>query len=134
MTVDTTTHRPNGHDTHRNIGVAEAQCPYCGQPISRKEFREIQARIEGEERARIADVEKALKDRFAAEKAKAEAEKAAEIEKAKRQAARVAEQQIRALKASQEVAVSQRVAAQREASEKKMAEAGRRRTDQGSSG
>jgi hypothetical protein len=29
----------------RSIGVAEAQCPYCGQPISRKEYREIQARI-----------------------------------------------------------------------------------------
>jgi hypothetical protein len=115
--------KPNGDLPHSRIASAEAQCPYCGQPISRKEFREIQARIESEERARIANVEKALKDRFAAEKAKAEAQKQAEIEKAKREAAKVAEQQIKALKANLETTVSQRVAAQREAGEKKLAEA-----------
>jgi hypothetical protein len=37
--------------------TSEATCPYCGQPISRKEFREIQVRIEIEERARIGKVE-----------------------------------------------------------------------------
>ena len=43
--------------TRRNV-------PYCGQPISRKQDREIRAQIEAPETARIAKIEQALKDRF----------------------------------------------------------------------
>lgn len=116
--------RPNAQDTiHRIIGVAEAQCPYCGQPISRKEFREIQAKIADEERARIAKVEQTLKDQFAREKAKADTQKAAEIEKAKRDATRAAEQQIRALKAGQDAVIKARLDAERETAAKKLTKA-----------
>ena len=37
----------------------EATCPYCGQPISRKQYRQIVARIEAEARGRIAEAEEA---------------------------------------------------------------------------
>ena len=101
----------------------EARCPYCGQPISRKEYKEIQARIEAEERARIANVEKGLQEKFAREKAKAESQKAAEIEKAKRDAAKVAEQQIKTLKAGQDAVIKARLDAERDTAAKKLAEA-----------
>jgi uncharacterized Zn finger protein (UPF0148 family) len=91
MTIETITTRPAGHTHKPTGGVDETSCPYCGQPISRKEFREIQARIEGEERARIAKVEQALKDRFGREKAQAEAKMKAEIEKAKKDATKAAD-------------------------------------------
>src|ERR1700733_13498933 len=92
--------RPAGHTHESSISADDAQCPYCGQSISRKEYREIQARIADEERARIADVEKALQERFAREREQAEVKKVAEIEKAKRDAAKAAEQQVKALKAT----------------------------------
>ena len=57
--------RPNGHEIHDPDSPGEAHCPYCGQPVSRKEFREIQTRIEMEERARIAKIEADLKARVA---------------------------------------------------------------------
>src|SRR5580700_5374858 len=123
MTIKTVSHRPNGHDTHRNTGITEAQYPYCGQSISRQEFRKIQARIEGEERARIAKVEQSLKERFVREKALAEAKATAVIEKAKKDAAKAAEAQIKAVRASQEEAITQRLAAQRATLEKKGSEA-----------
>jgi hypothetical protein len=108
MTTETLTRRPNGHGNHRSVGVGEATCPYCGASISKT----TRSRIDAEEKARLAKLEKAL-----ATKAKAE------VETAKRDAAKAAEQQIRMLKASLEATVSQRVAAQREASEKKLSEA-----------
>jgi hypothetical protein len=89
--------RPNARHGHKPNGLAsEAQCPYCGQPITRKEFREIQARIEAEEKARLAKLEKAL-----AEKAQAE------IHKAKLQAAEIAEKQIEKVKHDALVAVAE---------------------------
>jgi hypothetical protein len=121
--LDTVDSQPNRQHTHRSVGVAEAQCPYCGQPITRKEYKEIQARIEGEERARIADVEKALKEQFAREKAAAQAKNVAEIEKAKRDAAKAAEQQVKTLKASQDAVIKARLDAERDAATKKLAEA-----------
>jgi hypothetical protein len=101
----------------------EARCPYCDGPVSRKQYREIRARIEAEESARIADVEKGLQERFAREKAKAESQKAAEIEKAKRDVAKVAEQQIKTLKAGQDAAIKARLDAERDTAAKKLAEA-----------
>src|SRR5204862_7900449 len=94
------THKPNG-------SADEAMCPYCGQPISRKEFKEIRARIEAEERARIAKVEQSLKERFAREKALAEAGAKAAIGKAKRDAAKAAEAQIRLVRAKVDETISQ---------------------------
>jgi len=114
---------PNGHDVHPNAGSATATCPYCGQHVSKEEFREIQARIELEERARIAKIEADLKARVAREVAKAETQAKNAVEKAKRDAAQAAEQQIKALRASQEAAVQARLVAQRDASDKKLGEA-----------
>jgi hypothetical protein len=37
------------------VRAAETLCPYCGQPISRKQYREIRAQIEAQETARIAE-------------------------------------------------------------------------------
>jgi hypothetical protein len=90
--------RSTRQHAHRPNGLASEVCPYCGQPISRKEFREIQAKIEVEEKARLAKLETALKAQFAAaqqqtaEKAQAAIEKArkdaaAQVAKAKREAA-----------------------------------------------
>src|SRR5262249_32968432 len=67
------------------------QCPYCGQPISRKQYREIRARIEAEERTRIANLEQTLRDRFAREIAQAESKGKADVEKARKDAAKAAE-------------------------------------------
>ncbi len=122
-TFPTLTARPNGRHTHKANGLAtEAQCPYCGHPISRKEFEKIRARIEAEERARIADVEKALKDRFAAETAKAETQAKAAIEKAGKDAMKFAEAKIKAVAASHDAVVAARLEAQRIRLESKTAE------------
>src|SRR6516162_9300084 len=75
----------------------ETQCPYCGQPISRKQYREIRAQIEAQETARIAKVEQTLKDRFA--------------------------EQVKLLKASQDTSIKRRLEAQRQTLEKAKAEA-----------
>lgn len=82
-------HKPNGRAT-------DTECPYCGQPISRKEFREIQGRIEADEKARLAEIEKALN-----EKAQVE------IHKAKLKAAEIAEKQIEKVKHDALVAVAE---------------------------
>lgn len=121
--IDSVNSRRNGHDPHRGIGIGEAQCPYCGQPISRKEFKEIQGRIQAEERARTADAEKALQAKFAAEKAKTEAQAKAEIEKANKDATKAAEVKIKALKSSQDAVIAARLEAQRVRLETKTAEA-----------
>ncbi len=87
-------HKPNG-------STGEAICPYCRQPISRKEFEEIRARIEAEERARIAKVEQALTTKFVREKSAVETQAQAAIAKAKKDAAKAAEKRIEELKANQ---------------------------------
>ena len=75
----------------------ETQCPYCGQPISRKQHREIRAQIEAQETARIATVEQALKDQFA--------------------------EQVKLLKATQDTSVKRRLETQRQTLEKAKVEA-----------
>jgi hypothetical protein len=112
---------PQVHDA--GLHADEAQCPYCGQPISRKEFKEIQARIEAEGRERVAKVEQALKHRFVREQQQAEAKAKIAVEQARREATKIAEQQIKTLRANQETVIAARVKVQREASEKKLAEA-----------
>lgn len=121
MSIET---RPNGHDHDTaGFGTAAAQCPYCGHPISRKEFREIQARMRDEERARVAEVERGLQDKFARETAKVAAAKKTEIEKAKKDAAAAADQQVKVLKASLETAIAERVANERACADKRVGEA-----------
>ena len=122
-TAEQTLRRPNGHSAHRGIGVAESECPYCGQPISRKEFREIQTRMRDEERARVAEVERGLQEKFARESAKAEATKKSEIDKAKRDAAKAAEEQVKALKATLDATIAERLVTQQEAADKRLTEA-----------
>jgi hypothetical protein len=120
-TLETTNRDTTPYDA--GVHHDEAKCLYCGAPVSRKQYREIKARIETEERARVATVEEALKQRFAREFAQAEAKKATEIEKAKRDAAKTAELQIRALQASQNALIKARVEAERETAAKKLSEA-----------
>jgi hypothetical protein len=109
MTLETVSHHPPRHRVNEGgLRAAEAQRPYCGQPISRKEFKQIQARIEADGRERLAKVETALQQRFARDMAQAEAKRIAEI---------------KTLKANQEAVIAARLKTQREASEKKLAEA-----------
>jgi hypothetical protein len=105
------------------VGTDDAACPYCGQPITRKEFDEIRARIEAEERQRIAGIEQTLKDRFAKEKAHAETAAKAAIEKARREAAKAADQRVKAAMANQEAVIAQRLQAQKQVLDKATAEA-----------
>lgn len=87
MPTSTRSVRPNGHHTtHRSISTPEAECPYCGQPISRKEFDEIRARITAEEKARLAKLEQALAAKTKADIEKARRESAALVTKVKREA------------------------------------------------
>jgi hypothetical protein len=121
-TLESVNARAAGH-IHSSISTDETCCPYCGRPISRKEFKEIQTRIEDEERARISKMEQALKDKFARETAQAEAKKKAEIEKAQKEAAKVADTKMKLLIANQDAVIAARLKTQREAAEKKLAEA-----------
>lgn len=116
-------HRANGHSDEVGLTPDAAQCPYCGGLVSRAEYRRIKQKIEAEERDRIAQVEQTLTSRFAREKSVAETQAKALVDKARRDAARSADQQVKALRASLETTIAERVAAQRAASEKLMAEA-----------
>ena len=75
----------NGHAHEVGPTPGDAQCPYCGAPISRKQFRDIRERIEAEERARVAKVEIDLKARF--ERAQRQAAATAKAEFAARETA-----------------------------------------------
>ncbi len=104
MRTQAANRRRNGHDdVHRSVAVAEAMCPFCGQPISRA-------------------VETALNNRLAKEQEQAAAKVQAEIEKAKREAGKAAEAQIKAARSQQEAMIGERVRVAREAAEKKLAE------------
>jgi flagellum-specific peptidoglycan hydrolase FlgJ len=81
------TSRSNGRTTRRNLAVAEARCPYCGQSITHQEFDKIRSRIEAEERTRIAQAEQTLRDKYAQEKEQAATKAKAEIDRAKKDAA-----------------------------------------------
>jgi uncharacterized protein DUF2130 len=147
MSLDPINARAGERHTHKSgsISVDEPVCPTCDQPISQEKFEEIQVRIEGEERARAAKIERTLQARFTDEMAKVEAIKkaevekarkdaAAQIEKAKREAAKTAkaalapklaeaEKQIKSLKADQQAVIDQRLQVQREALDKAKAKA-----------
>src|SRR5438270_530445 len=91
MNPDTVNGLARRHALKPNGSADEALCPYCGQPISRKEFKEIRARIETEERSRFAEIEKTFKQRFARERQATALAAQQAIEKAKKDAAVQAE-------------------------------------------
>jgi hypothetical protein len=76
------THKPNGPDP------ASERCPWCGSSISRAEYQRIRQNITEQERARLAEVERTLRQQFAREQQKATATAKAEVESAKRNARR----------------------------------------------
>src|SRR5437868_4700279 len=86
MSTATST-RPNGHEAHRKVGAKEAQCPYCGAPLTRAEYRKITERITSEEKARLAKLEQSLRAKFARERHGAAVATQQAIEKAKKDAA-----------------------------------------------
>lgn len=88
MTLEAINARPPRRHTHKpNGGASDIRCPYCGQLITRQEFEKIRAKIETEERARIAKAEETLREKLAREQQQAAAKAKAEIEKAKKEAA-----------------------------------------------
>jgi hypothetical protein len=88
MTLEAINARPPRRHTHKpNGGASDIRCPYCGQLITRQEFEKIRAKIQTEERARIAKAEETFKEKLAREQQQAAAKAKAEIEKAKREAA-----------------------------------------------
>lgn len=115
--------RPNGHAHEVDLTPGEVQCPYCGQSVSRKEFKEIQARMVAEEAARSAKREQQIKDGFAREMVKVEVAKKAEIEKARREATAVADKKSKLLRANQEATIAARLDAERQKGAKALAEA-----------
>ena len=46
---------------HDHIHVDSDHCPWCDQPITHEKFKEIQSRIQREERERATAVEQRLK-------------------------------------------------------------------------
>jgi hypothetical protein len=63
------------------------RCPWCGQAVTHEQFEAITAQIAARERERAAQVERALRERLAAEKTQIEAAAQAQIATAKRDAA-----------------------------------------------
>src|SRR5260370_17695149 len=87
MTLEAKNSHPSRrHPQKPNGSAGGAQCPYCGQSITRQEFEKIRVKIEAEERARIGKTEQALKDKFAREQQQAATKAKAEIDKAKKDA------------------------------------------------
>lgn len=70
-------------------------CPWCEQSIPHDKFEEISARIAGEEKARLAEQEAILRDRFAEERRQLTAKALADVEEA-RAAAAAALERVRA--------------------------------------
>lgn len=97
------------HSRKPNGFAADAQCPYCGQPISSKE---IMTRIQAREREQIAKAEKVLNERFATE-----------LNAAKIKGAEIAEREIKKATAAKDAEIKARVQAEREASVMKVAQA-----------
>jgi hypothetical protein len=120
MTTDINARSAKPHTRESaGIRVDEPVCPTCDQPVSPQKLAEIM----GKERARDAKIKQDLEARFAREKEQVEIKARSAVEQAKKEAAKVAEQQVKTLKANQDAVIAARLKAQREASEKKLAEA-----------
>jgi hypothetical protein len=131
---------------------AEERCPWCDQPISRKEFEQIKASLAAEERARMLKLQAEAEAKWNKEAEKLRQDAAAQVEKAKLQAASreaavrqeatkaataalapklaeaeqartVMERQLKLAKAKQEEIVNQRLEQQREALERAKSDA-----------
>src|SRR5262245_23774079 len=122
--------------TKPHAHVGEDRCPWCEQPISHDKFEEIRRRMTAEERQRLAD----MADRFAREKAEAEArareegKSAAEATLLARlaeaeQAKAAARNEVAALKEGREAAVHQRVEETLKAREQELREALQRQSE-----
>lgn len=104
------------HDLALEAEVQTDVCPWCEQPISRKEFERIQARIREEQAAKLAEVKRSLaaeqqrKIREAAERLKAEAEKEKlkAVEEAKKEAAEAAATDLKSTKEALEQASAEK--------------------------
>jgi len=116
-TVNARSGRQHAHTPGLRIGETTELCPWCGQAITRQEYKRIRERIEAEGRARVTQAEKALTERFAREQARAEAKKKAEIEAARREGLKAAEQlvvqRIQTARESFETKLTQAVATER---------------------
>jgi hypothetical protein len=118
-TLENVNDSPTGQHTHAPslaTGEATERCPWCGQPIERSEYTRITKEIEARERARLEKAEKALSDHF-------ERQAKSQAEKARRDAAKAAEEQIKTLKANQEKIINQRLQAQRATFDKSKSDA-----------
>jgi hypothetical protein len=114
-TPKTLNNDPTARHAHRPSAVIDEMtdtCPLCGQKVTKEEYTSLTRRM----RARLEQAEKTLKESFVRQ-VKTEAEKA------RREAAGAAEAQIKALKATQQAALEQRLKAERETFEKKIVEA-----------
>lgn len=95
MTAQPTSRRPhNGAHTHPDASSSLETCPFCGSTLTGARYKDARARMEREEKARLSALEASLKARFADEQrqaaAKAAANAAAQIEKARKEATKVA--------------------------------------------
>ena len=72
--------RPNGHD-HPGAAEDEERCPFCLSPIAPSAARSVKQRILAEEQRMLGRLETAMKQQFAKEKAQAEVQAKAAIEK-----------------------------------------------------
>jgi CRISPR/Cas system-associated protein Cas10 (large subunit of type III CRISPR-Cas system) len=110
-TLEPTNDSPTGHTPHTVVVDEGDRCPWCGQPIDRSEYNRIKREIEAGERGRLEKAEKTLKERF-------ERQAKSQAEKARLEATRAAEEQVKALMANQKKIVTQRLQAQRTTLEK----------------
>src|SRR5580692_12357447 len=96
-TPKTLNNDPTQKHTHRpsvTIDEFTDTCPLCGQPVPKSQHTALQKKLDADLRARLKEAEKGLREGF-------EQRVRLETEKTRREAARAAEAQIKALKATQ---------------------------------
>jgi hypothetical protein len=106
--------RRNGH-----AGLAECRCPLCSSVLSPDQF----SAVVGSLSARDTEIEQTIIARFERQIADAEKKRKAEIDAAVRAAVKAAETKLKAIRASQAGVVEAAVQAERERSEKAVADA-----------
>jgi hypothetical protein len=114
-TPETVNETRAGQHTHKISLVSEEateRCPWCQRPIERSEYNRIRKEIEAQETARIAKLERSLRDKFAREQAEAEKKSKVAVESARKDAAKTVE-----------AAFKQRLETERQTFAKKLAEA-----------
>jgi hypothetical protein len=108
---------PNGSVQPHGNALAhggDCHCPTCDQPISFEKF----AQIEGKRRAHDTEIIRVAEAGFAREMAKVEAAKKADIDKARRDATKVANAKLTAMLANQNAVIAARLETQRQSFEK----------------